>query len=143
MARREQTGTGGVRRGSNGGAGAGRGRKTRKGRKTRATHHTARHASQANQASQAKQARPASRAMAPAAAHPTGVSVWHSVTGAASLSPLLALAADHAPPEVALTLVGAEQTTLGAALQAWGAARDLATNRAWRRPGGLTRMAGL
>jgi hypothetical protein len=60
-----------------------------------------------------------------------------------SATPLLALRPDQPAPDELLALVGAEQATLREALQAWGAAQDQAANRAWRRPGGLTRMAGL
>ena len=134
MARREQTGTGGARRRPSSGATAGRARKPRKGRTPRARRRAVSHA---------QRSKPTGQMATPAAAHSTEVSAWRSVTGAASLSPLRALTTAHALPEVALTLVGAEQTTLGAALHAWDAARDLAANRAWRRPGGLTRMAGL
>ena len=79
------------------------------------------------------------------AEHPAAGSVWHvSARAGGGASPLLALAADQpTSARVALALVGAEQTTLHDTLQAWGAAQDEAANRAWRRPGGLTRMAGL
>jgi hypothetical protein len=60
-----------------------------------------------------------------------------------SPTPLLALQPEQPAPDELLALVGAEQTTLREALRAWSAAQDQAANRAWRRPGGLTRMAGL
>jgi hypothetical protein len=56
---------------------------------------------------------------------------------------LLVLAPGQPTADGALTLVGAEQAALHDALSAWSATQDAAANRAWRRPGGLTRMAGL
>ncbi|MFI5278416.1 MAG: hypothetical protein ACHQ1E_14180 [Ktedonobacterales bacterium] len=79
-----------------------------------------------------------------AAEHPAAGSAWGSVASlSVSPTPLLALRPDQPAPDELLALVGAEQATLREALQAWGAAQDQAANRAWRRPGGLTRMAGL
>ncbi len=42
-----------------------------------------------------------------------------------------------------LELVGAERLTLVHALSAWQREQDRLANRAWRRPGGLVRPAGL
>jgi hypothetical protein len=42
-----------------------------------------------------------------------------------------------------LELVGAEHLTLGHTLAAWQREQDRLANRAWRRPGGLARAAGL
>ncbi len=42
-----------------------------------------------------------------------------------------------------LELVGTEHLTLGHALAAWQREQDRLANRAWRRPGGLARPAGL
>lgn len=79
------------------------------------------------------------------AEHPAAGSAWHTSARAGNgSSSLLALAPDQPASALpVLALVGAEQTTLHDALQAWGAAQNEAANRAWRRPGGLTRMAGL
>lgn len=44
---------------------------------------------------------------------------------------------------VMLELAGAEQATLGQQLALWQREQDRALNRAWRRPGGLARPAGL
>ena len=97
--------------------------------------HTPKPARQAPTATQAAE-RPAER--------PAAGSAWGAV-GSLSVrpTPLLMLRADQPTPDELLALVGAEQATLHDALQAWGAAQDQAANRAWRRPGGLTRMAGL
>ena len=75
--------------------------------------------------------------------HPVAGSVWHTSGAVGGVELLRALATAAASEQVAITVVGAEQATLSDALQAWGATRDLAANRAWRRPGGLVRMAGL
>jgi hypothetical protein len=42
-----------------------------------------------------------------------------------------------------LELVGTDRLTLGHALAAWQREQDRLANRAWRRPGGLVRPAGL
>lgn len=42
-----------------------------------------------------------------------------------------------------LELVGTEHLTLGHTLAAWQREQDRLANRAWRRPGGLARPAGL
>lgn len=42
-----------------------------------------------------------------------------------------------------LELVGTERLTLGHALSVWQREQDRLANRAWRRPGGLVRPAGL
>lgn len=55
--------------------------------------------------------------------------------------PLLPLTADVSA--TLLTLAGAQHAALRDVLQAWGDAQDHAANRVWRRPGGLTRLAGL
>ena len=129
MTRKEPTGSGARRRASSGHTGAqkrGHGRK----RSPAAT----RNAQAAGQTETTISAE-----------HPAAGSAWHvSASAGGAASPLLALAADQpASAGVILTLVGAEQATLRDALQAWGAAQDEAANRAWRRPGGLARMAGL
>lgn len=126
MARKEPTGSGGARRTRGSHAGA---QKRGHGRKR----------SQATQ----RKALTASQAQTTIAEHPAAGSAWHAGAGIVSgATPLLALTADQpAPSEASLTLVGAEQ--LHDALRAWGVAQDEAANRAWRRPGGLTRMAGL
>lgn len=75
---------------------------------------------------------------------PPAGSAWHAVSagiGASSLVPLDVGGAEPAGP--LMTLAGAEHGSLGAALHAWGVAQDAAANRIWRRPGGLTRLAGL
>lgn len=79
----------------------------------------------------------------PVGQHPAAGSVWQAASASASVAPLLALAPDSAASGALLTLAGAEHGTLGEALLAWGAGRDAAANRAWRRPGGLARLAGL
>ncbi len=138
MARREQTGTGGGRNGhASGTSGDGRRRTPRKPRTSRTGRHTTRRAAGSAQPTRATRSSPA------AAEHPSGASAWRSASGAASLSPLRTLADSSPLPAAALALVGAEQTTVSAALREWTSERDLAANRAWRRPGGLTRMAGL
>lgn len=73
-----------------------------------------------------------------------GGSAWQAaVASPGGAEPFVTLAPGQERARVALTLVGAEQTDLRDAFQAWGAARDLAANRVWRRPGGLVRMAGM
>ncbi len=132
MARREQTGGGAARRGrSSGGRSTARGgRRQRSGRGKRTAPHSAQALSQAS-------------AHAAVGERPTAGSVWHASAAVGGAEPLLTLATGQARGAVALTLVGAEQAALRDALHTWGAARDLAANRAWRRPGGLVRMAGL
>lgn len=66
---------------------------------------------------------------------------WSSAAAAGAPRPLLPLAADV--PAALLTLAGAQHAALRDALQAWGDAQDHAANRVWRRPGGLTRLAGI
>lgn len=44
---------------------------------------------------------------------------------------------------VVLEIVGAEHATLSQQLTIWQREQDRALNRAWRRPGGLARPAGL
>lgn len=128
MARKEPTGSGGARR-------------------TRGSHAGAQKRGHGRKRSQAtrRKAKTASLAETTVTEHPAAGSAWHAGAGAVgSATPLLALAADQpASLGVSLTLAGAEQATLHDALQAWGVAQDEAANRAWRRPGGLTRMAGL
>lgn len=110
---------------------AGAGKRASHKRTSRRTAHAPKPARQAPTATQA-------------AERPAAGSAWGAV---ASLSvrptPLLTLRADLPTPDELLELVGAEQATLHDALQAWGTAQDQAANRVWRRPGGLTRMAGL
>lgn len=76
---------------------------------------------------------------------PAADSVWRAGPGAsAGVAPLFTL--DPAPSGTGgalLTLAGAERGMLRDTLQVWGAARDEAANRMWRRPGGLMRLAGL
>lgn len=121
--------------------GAGKPRHTRSGArasKRTGRKHATRHA--AHKPKPAQQARPASLAAERLAAS----SAWGSVASLnVSPTPLLALRPEQPAPDELLALVGAEQTTLREALRAWSAAQDQAANRAWRRPGGLTRMAGL
>lgn len=121
--------------------GAGKPRATRRGAGTskRPSHNRApRHA--AHKPKPARQAAPTAQA----AERPAAGSAWGSVASlSVSPTPLLALRPDQPAPDELLALVGAEQATLREALHAWGAAQDQAANRAWRRPGGLTRMAGL
>lgn len=128
MARIRPTGAGKPRRTRRD---AGAGKRASHKRTSRRTAHAPKPARQAPTATQA-------------AEHPAAGSAWGAV---ASLSvrptPLLTLRADLPTPDELLALVGAEQATLHDALQAWGAAQDQAANRVWRRPGGLTRMAGL
>jgi hypothetical protein len=45
--------------------------------------------------------------------------------------------------DAVLEVVGAESLTLREALTLWQREQDRLMNRAWRRPGGLTRPAGL
>lgn len=132
--------------------GAGKPRRARRGAETsKRTSHKARHAAQhkARRAATTRQATTRQAATAPSAEHPAAGSAWSGMTASsASPTPLLTLRPDQPPSELAtLTLAGAQQATvhdaLHQALQAWGAARDQAANRVWRRPGGLTRMAGL
>ncbi len=52
-------------------------------------------------------------------------------------------AADTGLLDALLELVGTEHLTLGHALSAWQREQDRLANRAWRRPGGLARPAGL
>ena len=44
---------------------------------------------------------------------------------------------------VILEVVGEHGLSVGQALSAWQREQDRVANRAWRRPGGLARMAGL
>ncbi len=130
MTRKEPTGSGGARRrASNGHTGA---QKRGHGRKH-------------NRAAKRNVQAPSQTETTISPEHPAAGSAWHANGSAGGgSSPLLALAAGQPTSAGAvLALVGAEQTTLRDALQAWGAAQDEAANRAWRRPGGLTRMAGL
>ncbi|HEU5342776.1 MAG TPA: hypothetical protein VFX31_11155 [Ktedonobacterales bacterium] len=128
--------------------GAGKPRRTRRGAGTsKRGRHKAHHAAQhtARRAATARQA----TTTAPSAEHPAAGSAWSGMTtSSANPTPLLALRPDQMTHELAtLALTGAQRATphgaLHQALQAWGAGRDQAANRAWRRPGGLTRMAGL
>ena len=132
MTRKEPTGSGGARRRASASGGHTGAQKHGHGRKPpRAAPRNAQAARQTETAIGAE--------------HPVAGSAWHagaSVSGATS--PLLELTTDQpVSAGASLTLVGAEQATLRDALQVWGAAQDEAANRAWRRPGGLTRMAGL
>jgi hypothetical protein len=77
-------------------------------------------------------------------------SVWpHAAPHAgAAGTPVLELAveangADTGLLDALLELVGTEHLTLGHALAAWQREQDRLANRAWRRPGGLARPAGL
>lgn len=128
MARIRPTGAGKPRRTRRD---AGAGKRASHKRTSRRTAHAPKPARQAPTATQA-------------AERPAAGSAWGAV---ASLSvrptPLLTLRADLPTPDERLALVGAEQATLHDVLQAWGMAQDQAANRVWRRPGGLTRMAGL
>ena len=136
MARREQTGGGGTRRRGSGAGTGRRGHKAKKSRHLRAKAHTTHHAAHAIQHT--------ARATTSGAEHPAAGSAWRSGSaGIASPMPLLTLSADLTQREEALALVGAQQGALSEALRAWSAESDRAANRAWRRPGGLQRMAGL
>ncbi|WIG60102.1 MAG: hypothetical protein OJF49_002850 [Ktedonobacterales bacterium] len=66
----------------------------------------------------------------------------HADTGA---SPALDLIAPGGGSlgDVLLELVGAEHATLRNSLAVWQREQDRLLNRAWRRPGGLARPAGL
>jgi hypothetical protein len=69
----------------------------------------------------------------------------HADVGAAHARDLAAASA-AAPPglaDVLLEIAGADHATLRAALTAWQREQDRVLNRAWRRPGGLARPAGL
>jgi hypothetical protein len=78
-----------------------------------------------------------------------GASVWpgqapHSgVEGTAALELAAGLSGEHGLLGALLELVGAEHLTLGHTLAAWQREQDRLANRAWRRPGGLARPAGL
>lgn len=132
MARKEQTGSGATRRGHAGvvKSSAPRGRKRRAAR----TSVKSRASSTPSQAP---------RATATAGEHPAAGSVWSGAGAAGRPTPLLTLAVVAPLADAPLALAGAQQGTLRDALQSWGAARDEAANRLWRRPGGLARMAGL
>ena len=66
----------------------------------------------------------------------------HADTGA---SPALDLIAPGGSGlgDVLLELIGAEHATLRSSLAIWQREQDRLLNRAWRRPGGLARPAGL
>ncbi|MBF6592159.1 MAG: hypothetical protein IVW57_16740 [Ktedonobacterales bacterium] len=71
---------------------------------------------------------------------------WRAGAHAASgPTPALELTAPTGagPSDVILELVGAESGALRTALSAWQREQDRQANRAWRRPGGLARPAGL
>jgi hypothetical protein len=46
-------------------------------------------------------------------------------------------------PDALLEIAGARDDTLLGALAAWQREQDRLANRAWRRPGGMARLAGL
>lgn len=128
MARIRPTGAGNPRRTRRG---SGRGKRASHKRASRRAAHAPKPARQAPTATQM-------------AERPAAGSAWGAVASlSARPTPLLTLRVDQSAPDELLALVGAEQATLHDALQAWGAAQDQAANRVWRRPGGLTRMAGL
>lgn len=76
---------------------------------------------------------------------PAGSDPWHAAGHAGvGAAPLRELAANGTGlGDVLLELVGAEHGNLRAALTAWQREQDRLSNRAWRRPGGLARPAGL
>lgn len=138
MAYKEQTGSGAARHGRSAharvGARGGYGRKThaRRGR-------SGRQASRRSTHDQRQSANAAS------GEYPTAGSAWSAASGVGSPGALLTLMASERRSTVgaAFALTGAQQVDTRATFDAWNAARDQAANRAWRRPGGLTRMAGL
>ncbi len=136
MARKEQTGSG-VTRGGRRGSGRRSGARASGGRKRRA-----RASKRTSQGGARAQSQTTGQSAA-SSLHPAAGSVWSGAASAASPAPLLALAPRMTAPGDMLALAGAEQATLSEALRVWGDARDQAANRAWRRPGGLTRLAGL
>lgn len=138
MAYKEQTGSGAARRGRRAharvGARGGHGRKTQ-----------ARRRRSGRQASQRATHDQRHSANAASGEHPTAGSVWSAASSVGSPGALLTLMTSgrRSPVGATLTLTGAQQVDTRATFDAWSAARDQAANRAWRRPGGLTRMAGL
>jgi hypothetical protein len=88
----------------------------------------------------------------PASHQGKGASAWKTTSPRAGTTGIqaLELVADGAGAAgpiglggALLELVGAERLTLGHALSAWQREQDRLANRAWRRPGGLVRPAGL
>ncbi len=65
------------------------------------------------------------------------------VEGAHALELVAGSGGDTGLLDALLELVGAEHLTLGHTLAAWQREQDRLANRAWRRPGGLARAAGL
>ncbi|HET9111492.1 MAG TPA: hypothetical protein VFN78_11755 [Ktedonobacterales bacterium] len=137
MARKEQTGAGGRALSRSGGRGRGVARRASKRTASRRERSQAKHASTG-----------ASHGTwtASGVEHPAAGSAWRAaiVSGVGDgVAPLRALGAGQSSSGVLLTLAGAEHAALREVFQAWNATRDQAANRAWRRPGGLARMAGL
>ncbi|HEX8996041.1 MAG TPA: hypothetical protein VF812_08420 [Ktedonobacterales bacterium] len=142
MARREQTGTGGARRGraSGGRAGASsrKGRARRGGKRASAT----RRLGVGQAESSATHATATSR-------RPAGGSAWSAASALTQPSALLTLAPERSAGDVVLTLTGAQHINVSESSSTldmpgvMSGAGDPVANRMWRRPGGLTRMAGL
>lgn len=65
----------------------------------------------------------------------------HAATGGEM--PFVDLVADHPIGGTLLDLAGEGKIGLQTALAAWQRDQERITNRVWRRPGGLQRMAGL
>jgi hypothetical protein len=65
------------------------------------------------------------------------------VEGTHALELVAGIGGDAGLFDALLELVGAEHLTLGHTLAAWQREQDRLANRAWRRPGGLARAAGL
>lgn len=77
-------------------------------------------------------------------AHPRGVT--HSAGASLAhelVSPSVQPGADLGLVPVLIELAGAQHADLRAALSVWQREQDRLVNRAWRRPGGLARPAGL
>lgn len=82
-----------------------------------------------------------------------GAAFGHGESGLPARSPHPGVAASHAIEliaprpaglfDVLLELAGAEHGALHQTLAAWQREQDRVVNRAWRRPGGLARPAGL
>ncbi|MGH2515579.1 MAG: hypothetical protein ACRDHP_07975 [Ktedonobacterales bacterium] len=67
----------------------------------------------------------------------------HPALGGSHAIELDAASASPGLFDVILELVGAEHATLRQTLALWQREQDRTLNRTWRRPGGLTRPAGL
>ena len=84
-------------------------------------------------------------ATSPDAGQPRGIPTTapHAIASGTAALDLTAPAATSSLADAILEIVGADHATLRSALAAWQGEQDRIANRAWRRPGGLARPAGL